>query len=72
MQWYVENGDCEYIEDLEESVCRCYEQWIGDACNTPCINGTNNGDGKCTCFRTCDTGIITHLKLLQFALSWRL
>lgn len=52
-------GDCQYDTILEAGVCHCYPEWIGDDCGIPCINGTNNGDGVCTCHRTCDTGKIS-------------
>jgi hypothetical protein len=43
--------------DMETGVCQCSQEWVGVSCNIPCINGTNKGDGVCSCHRTCDTGM---------------
>ena len=29
--------------------CICNDDWIGDSCEIPCLNGTNDGSGVCVC-----------------------
>ena len=50
------NGNCTFDEKLQAAVCLCDEQHIGDSCGIQCVNGTNYGDGVCTCSSSCDTG----------------
>lgn len=42
-------------------VCNCTEEWIGDKCDIPCLNGTNI-NGVCVCDHTCLTGVSCHVQ----------
>lgn len=45
------NGVC-----VSAGVCRCNDGWFGDACQTPCVNGTVI-NGECVCNHSCYGGI---------------
>lgn len=62
---FTDQGDCRYDTTLLSGICHCDPDWIGTDCFIPCINGTNHGDGVCTCDRTCDTGKFNVLFIKQ-------
>lgn len=43
-------------------ICVCEPEWIGTACDIPCIDGVNSGDGICRCYTECINGISCHLE----------
>ena len=46
----VSHGEC-----IGEGLCQCTSDWVGEACQIACLNGTNIG-GVCVCDKPCIHG----------------
>ena len=51
-----DHGSCiEDPDNLGTTFCNCTNDWIGDVCHIPCVDG-DNVNGECVCSNNCTTG----------------